>query len=365
MKILMISARADLGGGPEHLFQLCRAIGEEAEIYIACPNEEPYWEKFSKLPNVVGMVKIPKRKFTLNSARGLSRFIRQQEIDIIHSHGKGAGVYSRVLSLVCRVPTVHTFHGLHIGDYGNVGRSAYLFLERVFGLTTSLAICVSHSEKNEILGSRVIQDSKIRVVYNGVEVSKISERPHSSSQLRILNVNRFNAQKNPKLLLDVVVALKSRGLDFHLKIIGKGDASDVEEFKSEVDRRGLNDCVELVGPVNNPRDYYRNADVFISTSLWEGLPLAVLEAMSEGSIVVATDVVGNRDAIRHEEDGILFPVDDPNCAALSIANLSEGRRQEIRTRAVKSISEKFSVEGMARSTLSIYRDILEDREKYA
>ena len=99
-KILLISVRADFGGGPEHIYRLVQKLKDEIEIYIACPNDYPYWNRYERLVNAERMIRIPHRKFKLYAVSSLIFFLHKHQIDLIHSHGKGAGIYGRTLRLI-------------------------------------------------------------------------------------------------------------------------------------------------------------------------------------------------------------------------------------------------------------------------
>ncbi|MCA0942770.1 glycosyltransferase [Salipiger pacificus] len=357
MKILMISARADVGGGPEHLYQLCKALGDRVEVTIACPREEPYWDKFLSLENFEGISEIPKRKLSISSVLSLCRIVKRSDIRVVHSHGKGAGIYSRLIGLITQRPVVHTFHGLHVAEYGRFRRFLYISLEKFLSKMTRACICVSEGELTAISDAKIAPAKKLSVINNGVT---IPAGPRDFSQdvaLNIVSVTRYNYQKNPDLLIDIADELSSMGLKFRLVVLGDGEQDDVARVKQLATDRGIDKLVDFVGGVSNPRDYFTNADIFLSTSRWEGLPLAVLEAMSEGATVVASKVVGNSDAIVHDHSGKLFSVDNAREAAEMICKLTAEDHRRLRDNAYRKVSREFSVDAMAQKTFGVYGSV--------
>ena len=120
MKILLVTLRADWGGGPQHVDLLINNISEKFEIYVTCPNDKPYYEKWKNNPKVKDIFILPHRKFSFKKLIGLSNFVKNHNIEIIHSHGKGAGIYSRLLKLFnYNLKIIHTLHGFHIREYNN------------------------------------------------------------------------------------------------------------------------------------------------------------------------------------------------------------------------------------------------------
>lgn len=351
LRVLAVTVRADLGGGPEHLFQLTRAFGPHVITTIACPEEPPYHARYQALDNVERVIDLPHRAFSLARLRALAGLVRDSRIDLIHSHGKGAGLYTRLLSAMTGRPCVHTFHGLHVGEYDPVKRSLYLMLERALGLATDAAICVSEGERDLIAAARILPKRKLNVVENGVVVPDLVVGQDDA--LRIVAVNRFDHQKNPELLVEIADALRVRlGDGFFMTVIGQGDALDAT--RRAIADRGLSDHVLLPGPTNDPRAVFRAHNVFLSTSRWEGMPLAVLEAMSEGLAVVATDVVGNRDVVRDGVTGALYPLDDSGRAADILAALQPTARRAMGGAGRQAVLTQYSVGTMADRTRAVY-----------
>ena len=358
MRILFLTLRADIGGGPEHLFQLLQHLPSDIEPIVACPREEPYFSRYSALVGAGNLLTVPHRAFRLGALFRLTRAVRARSIDLVHSHGKGAGIYSRLLSLQTGVPAVHTFHGLHVGEYGAVKKALYLLVERILGWFTTSAICVSDGERQLIEAARFIAPEKLRTVVNGVAIPQQRPPIAPPPPLRIISVSRYDHQKYPELVVDIANVLRRLHpqLSFLISVLGDGDQR--HRCQELIDGASLGDFVHLPGPTSHPRDAFRNAHVYLSTSRWEGMPLAVLEAMSEGLPVVATDVVGNRDAVRDGKNGLLFPLDEPETAAASLVAMSEtSLRTAAGQKAREMVEKHYSVAQMAAKTAAVYDEI--------
>ena len=114
MKILLITMRSDFGGGPRHVDQLIKGLTNKFEIYAAYPKDGvPYSKQWDSLISASNRIYIPYRKFSIPSLLKLKKFIKENKIDIIHSHGNGARFYTRVLKILrIKAKVVHTFHGI-------------------------------------------------------------------------------------------------------------------------------------------------------------------------------------------------------------------------------------------------------------
>lgn len=360
MKILLLTVRADIGGGPEHVFRLAEGLGDAVDLFIACPDEKPYRSRYEGLKNVTAVFDLPHRAFRWRALFHLAREVRRHRIGLIHSHGKGAGLYGRLLALITGRACVHTLHGLHVGEYGRVKREIYLTLERFLGLMTRYAICVSDGEHDAVSGARILPARKLVTIPNGVVVpqSHALPPPDPAGQLRIVSVSRYDYQKNPDLIVDIARVLKARiGPGFVIEVLGEGER--LEEMRKISAAAGLDDVLNFAGPHPNPPERFRDADIYLSTSRWEGMPLAVLEAMAQGRTVVASDVVGNRDVVRDGLTGRLYPGGDPESAAKALADLDPEARAQMGKHAWETVKQHHSVERMAKETLALYHRTLE------
>ena len=354
--MLAITSRADHGGGPEHLFQLTRTAGANISCVIACPDEPPYATRFKCLENVCRTVWIPHRRLSVSAIAKLHKIIKTQKIDVIHSHGKGAGVYSRILAVLTGLPTIHTFHGVHIGEYSPIQKQIYAWIEQVLARNTRFIIAVSNSERRALIDIIGIAERKICVIPNGVPGGQDAIKVTTSVNrpLTLLNVNRFDHQKNPDLLIPIARAIKERQLNCIVNVIGTG--AKFSHIESIIETEGLGDVITLLGPTNDPRSAMRSSDVILSTSRWEGMPLALLEAMSEGLPAIASNVVGNRDIVLDGQTGLLFDLESPSNAVKHIERLiaQEEEREKLGHNAQVRVAEKFSIERMTQQTIELY-----------
>jgi len=363
MRVLIITVRADTGGGPEHIFSLIKKSKQEVDFFVACPEDKPYYKRYESVVGKDKLIKIPHRKFTFSHFLKFYRFIKLNKIELIHSHGKGAGIYSRPLSLFTGRKCIHTFHGLHIDDYNGLSRFLYILLEKFLSFMTDKIIAVSKGEKELLIKNKIVQENKTITIENGIDIPIknhylfLEQSVIKDKKIKIIAVNRFNYQKNPELLIEIAVELKKilKEKNFIIEVLGNGDS--FEEIKNLLKIKKLDNIIKLSGVKENPREYYKDALCFLSTSRWEGMPLAPLEAMSEGLPVIATDVVGNRDVIKHNETGLLYKINSPEKAALYINNLTvEGPlRKRLSNSAYNEVKTKYNITLSVNKTVELYK----------
>lgn len=354
-KILQITCRSDYGGGPEHLKHLISGLNSVFEFVIAAPADEPYFEIFQKY----GLcIEIQHRKFSVRSLISLLKTVNKHKIDIIHSHGKGAGIYSRILGLMTGKPVVHTFHGFHYTHLNPLYRWFYLMVEKLFAYATDVFINVSESEKNSCLTAGIVSNDRIVVVLNGVQIPTFRKRALTKKVTTFVNVSRLVREKGMDVLLDIVKALSQKYQDFRMLIIG--DGPERVSLERKVCGLGIGQYVSFLGFRHDVSTLLEQADIYITASRGEGMPLTVLEAMAASLPVVASNVVGIVDLVVHGKNGFLFNIDKPNEAAGYLLKLINDYAlyESMSENAYQTVSDKHSLAKMCAEIANIYNTIL-------
>jgi len=359
VRLLLITARADVGGGPRHVDLLARHLPDDTECWIAAPDDKPYAAQWRAMAQVRGVLPIPHRRFSLIALMRLASACRRHHIHIVHSHGKGAGLYARLLKLcVPSVRVVHTFHGVHLGGYGWLSGIAYRLLERALRPLTAAFVNVSRGEQRQCLGLGFVTEQRSHVIYNGIALPGASPTPaHTLPSPVILTVARFHYQKHMALALEI--AHRAKGAHPDWRFVWVGDGPERSALQQEVADRGI-DNVTFAGARNDVPSYLRSADVFLSTSRWEGLPYTLIEASAEGLPIVATNVVGNDEAVVPGETGWLFAPNDPDEAIRRIAQIvgDPAHREHLASGGRALVSTTFSLERSLGELAALYRQLV-------
>ncbi len=260
-------------------------------------------------------------------------------------------MYSRPLGGWLGIPVVHTFHGVHVEEYSRVARASYRMLEAFMSLWTSAVISVSREEREVLLDSRMVSESKCHLIENGVRVPDVVEPYAARSGLTV--VTRYNYQKNAEAIIPIVEDL--RGLLPGVRVVVMGDGPGRQSFAKSVEARGLADVIFPIGDVDDVRQHLRTSLCYLSTARWEGLPLALLEAMSEGTPAVVSDVVGHRDVV-DPSCGYLVDTARPERVASAIAGVLTDRGMwEQRSEASwETVRRTYSEVRMGQQTLDLY-----------
>ena len=362
MKILFITLRADHGGGPKHVDLLINNLSSEIEIYLACPQDRPYYDLWSKSKKIKDIFILPHRKFSVKKLLGLNKFIKDNDIKIIHSHGKGAGIYSRMLKILNpRLKIVHTLHGVHIGEYSFLKKCAYIFLERFLTLFTDKFINVSKSENEVCLKLGLFKKSKSEIVYNGIKALLKYDNAKLKFDLLgkkvVTTISRFDYQKNMSLAYEIAKNFKDNP---DIVFLWLGDGDDRAEIELMVKKNGINGV--FVGFTDEISMYLSAADIYLSTSRWEGLPYALIEAQSLSIPIVATSVVGNNEVVENGKSGFLFENIQQACQDIEILLNDEKIHSRMQKEALLNFKDKFEIDVMIYKIEKIYKKVLQNKK---
>ena len=190
---------------------------------------------------------------------------------------------------------------------------------------------------------------KIKVIYNGIDVSVLKENTDSGSDVKnnipiIGCLGRCVYQKGHDILLDVAAILKKRGLKFKL-VIG-GDGPLLDELKQRAISLDVDDIVEFVGFVENPNNFMLGIDIFALTSRWEGFGYVTVEALANNRPVVAFAVSSNPELVMDGKNGLLVPFDNRELFADALTDLinNKEKRKQFGEYGRKIVFEKFNFE---------------------
>ncbi len=299
-------------------------------------------------------------KFTLNSLYQIIRFIRKNKFDIIHTHLVHAGIIGKILGFVLRTPCV--FSTRHY-TYMEKERSFFYHLEDLlsrFLVTKVISISESVTTYLQKLG---IPKNKIVLIYNGIDINffrinnSVQREPNS-----LISVGRLVPAKGYKILIKALELLKNDSLDFKCIIIGDGPLK--QELLSQVQEKRLSKYIEFLGEQDliSIRDYLQKSSVYISSSLYEGFSLSLLEAMACGNIVIATKAGTSEEIIENGVNGLLVDPSNPQDLKnkIKFALLNE-ETQKYRRAANLAVKKSYSIENMVVQTQKLYMNCLKNK----
>jgi glycosyltransferase involved in cell wall biosynthesis len=364
IRVLQLLTSTALGGGPRQVLHLVRHLpASEFRVAVAGPRDE----RFAADLRALGVEPVEEALDTLRAfpltLRRVTRLVRAIGADVVHSHGKGAGLYGRLAARLAGVPSVHTFHGIHYESYSGPGRFLYLSLERALARITHTVINVSGTQDVEARRLGLARPGHSAIVVNGIDVDELDARPattrieldlHAGDEV-VGCVARFDPVKHHELLVEALALVAERHPRAVLLLAGEGpERSRIEARADELKVR----VVVRPAAVAWKTNVYASCDLYAAASSKEGLPLAPLEAMASGLAVVATDVPGHADVVERGRTGLLVPAHaGARGLAADIGSLLDDRERRARMgRAGRErVLAKFTVRSMVEETAAVYR----------
>jgi glycosyltransferase involved in cell wall biosynthesis len=292
------------------------------------------------------------------------KLLKKQNIDIIHAHGYKENLAGGIAAKLLHTKLVRTHHGKGMLEVSLV----HTVIERVNeSLLTNKLISVS-SELKEYLVTHKFSKNKIRVILNGViagPFQKLDDEQELKNHLRIrddctviVTVGRLVSVKGHKYLLQGAKQIVKKNSKVIFLIVGDGPL--LAEMKSLSHFLGIEDHVRFTGFCPDPIPQLKLADIFIMTSLHEGIPMALLEAMSLNKPIIATGVGGIPEIISNGYNGLLIPPGDSGAIADACLKLMTDveMRSCLAKNAFNDVQNKYSLKITERATLNLYRELM-------
>lgn len=254
------------------------------------------------------------------------RIIQKEKPDIIHCHSAKGGFIGRMAGFLTRTKTFYTPHAFSfLSTQNKIKKRIYLFLERMARLDSFLLAC-SESEKELGMEQVHYKEKRAYVWSNSVpDAQTVPPSGLKETSPYICYIGRPSYQKNPFFLVNVIREVHKAYPDIRFYILGVGYYSpDLEQMKRMITQYQLENTIELFPWLSHDETmgYVKNALFYLTTSRYEGLPLAVIEAMSLGKCIVTSDVLGNKDCVKDGYNGYLLPLQE-NLFAKKIIELIE------------------------------------------
>lgn len=294
--------------------------------------------------------------------RPLLRMLRSNPADVIHAHKFGSNVWGAVIARLSRTPVFIA----HEQTWSFEGKPIRRFLDReLIARRADTFVAVSTEDRRRMIELEQIDPDKVIFMPNAVP----SAPPRAGHDVRaelgieptapvIGAVAVLRPQKALEVLLQACVPLRERFAD--LRVLFAGDGTERERLERLAASLGLDGTVRFLGLRNDIPDVLAALDVSVSSSHYEGTPLALMESMDAGVPVVATRVGGTPDLIEDGVQGVLVPPRDPAALAAAIAGLLDDpeRRREMGERARERRSSEFDIEVSAARFGELYERLV-------
>ncbi|MED4130343.1 glycosyltransferase [Shouchella miscanthi] len=298
--------------------------------------------------------------YDLKSMFNLYKLIKKINPDVIHCHSSKSGGLVRgikLLGLLKRIKIVYSAHGFYFNEYSNKFKNLiYINIEKVLGFKTDIIVGTCNSEHKLVIDNKIASEKKAIIIENGIDTEaykRLNKQLNPKAPV-LLFVGRLSRQKNIKILLESLLALKNEIKDVRLIVIGDGE--EMDDARAYCIQNNLMNNVTFEGFVSNLEPYMRKADIVVMPSLWEGFPYFLLESLIQGKPVVGGNVTGIKDVITPGLNGFLCdPSDSENLTNSIIECLESVERKGLTTdNCISSIKGKFEVTKMVNELEKTY-----------
>jgi len=371
-KIVYLINGSVVGGAEMMLYRLLQKLDRKyfaPEVLTLQKFDQPLLEKMES-QNVpvknIGM----RSKLDFFAIPRLYLLLKKIQPDILHTQLFAADILGRVIGRLSKVPVIIT--SIRNIKYG--GKLRDVLIKLTEGCTSKTTV-VSTKAAKRFIQDKIIPDKKLVVIHNGIdpdyffpglsESEKKSNRDYLGLPVKgflFLAVGSLTPQKGYHLLLEALADLKSRKKYFHLAVAGEGKLGN--ELKGFVKGKGLENEVTFLGRFDDVPQLMGSADALVLSSLWEGLPGVVLEAMASALPVIATDAGGTSEVVANGETGYLVPPGEPEALADAmekIMSLPVRERVAMGKKGRSRVINYFHIDGMVKSYESLYYNSLKEQ----
>jgi len=369
-----------LGGIERFVIELAQAMDKDRVTPIVCGLWDwgtPFEDKWRGRLHAQGIETViaarkdddaPYRNY-VDVIRGIRAGVKTP-VDIIHSHSEfgdvAAALLRRPLGAKAIVRTVHNEREWSKRPLRRLLLSTSLYpfvFDRELGVSQQVVENLDRRPAARLIGR------KAQVLYNAIDLQRFERQPMDRTAKRaelhiapdapvIGSIGRLSRQKGYRVLLEAVPMVLARQPNALFLIIGDGELASA--LRGQAQRLGVDRSVRFMGPRSDIEELLAVMDIFVSSSLWEGLPTVILEAMAANTPVVATRVSGNVELVRPDETGFLVPPDDPEAlaAAMLAALLDPEKSRRMSENAREYVQANFSITGVANQHVHMYQRLM-------
>jgi lipopolysaccharide/colanic/teichoic acid biosynthesis glycosyltransferase/glycosyltransferase involved in cell wall biosynthesis len=381
-RVLHIVGDSKFGGGSVIIFriaQMAKENGSDVEVLTTDPvfqklltesgigvvNLDVIWREINPLKDLKGLLK-------------LWKFLRRQNYDLVHTHTSKAGFVGRFAARLAGIPAIiHTVHGFSFHDESSrLALRVYSTLERLAAHACHRLITVAEFHRRRALELRIGNPSKVIAVPNGIPLERVrvtvnpdavrAELGVSTDTLMLLALGRLASPKGfPDLLQSLPHIKQNTDATFKLVFVGSGPMeAELRQLTSDL---GLNDQVIFSGFREDIGNLLAASDIVVLPSLWEGLSIAVLEAMAAGKPIVATTIGSNMEATNNGEAALLVPPKDPVAIANAVVEFIRfpSLRLKKSMKAKELFLKNYTETHMLQSYLEEYQNLLTSTKEIA
>ena len=379
LRVAQVVTRMDVGGVPDHIMTLVRGLNDTVDITIVCNAIDPQHQRELDALGIpitlLPMQRLLAPRGDIRGLAGLVRLFRREKFDVVHTHMSKAALLGGIASKWAGVPvTINTAHNLgSLAMPSAIMRGMFrVYDTTLLRLTTDAVITVSDRVRDGILSKRIVAAGKITAIHNGIDIMRFDVDPTLSRVIRqefaradsdvlVITVARLVWFKGLKTLIASAAEVLRTCPQARFVIVGDGPQR--EELTKQADDLGIGDRVHFAGERRDVPGLLAASDIFVLSSVSEGLPVSILEAMASAVPVVASNVGGIPELVDDGRTGIIVPAQDVKALAAAVGRLvSKPEQRSAMGAAGRARAQKhFSTHQMVERTAALYERLMHAR----
>lgn len=368
VRVLHIITRLEVGGAQKNTLYTFENADERIESYLISGSGDVLFEFVKNNPNFFVAKNLIREIRPLKDMLALIELIvliKKIKPDVVHTHSSKAGILGRIAAWICGVKKIiHTYHGFGFNlRQKAITRNLFILLEILTAKITDTLIYVSYDNMHtaEKLG---IKTKNAVLIRSGVELKKfknikkekqlLSKYGIQQEKFIVTSIGPFKPQKNFSDLVSIAEIILKENKNFHFIIVGDGKLKN--KIVKMIKMAGIENNFTLTGWVEDIKTIYSFTDLFVLTSLWEGLPRALVEALAAGIPAVCYDTDGINDILVDFKNGFKVKKGDFDTFASRCMLLYHDRLlySKLSKTARESIGDEFDIDVMVKKLSDVY-----------
>jgi len=380
IKVVHIITKLELGGAQQNTLYTVSHLDKGKFIPILITGSEGLLVDDAKrlgieayfLPSLVREINPFKDITALFDIRRLLRSIKRpsQSPIIVHTHSSKAGIIGRWAAYLAGIPVIiHTYHGYGFNDYQSfLKRRLFVLLERLTARITTRFIAVSKNNIEKGINAGIFRSDDVELIRSGIDISEFSDVKVDKAKKKMelgIELDKpvsmigacFKPQKAPLDFVKAAHLVCQKMSDVRFVVAGDGELRPpMEEL---INNLGLKDKIKLLGFRMDIPEIMKCLDVFVLTSLWEGLPKVIVQAIAAGIPIVATEVDGSSEVIKNGVNSFLVKPGDVEGIAEKVMNILQKPKDfKFEISDLKSILDEFDINLMVKKQEKLYEALV-------
>jgi glycosyltransferase involved in cell wall biosynthesis len=377
---LQIVGDSKFGGATYLIISWCKYLVERGWDVSVLTTDKKTISVLSDISGItiITSVVIPREIKPLHDLKAFSQLVKllkRLQFDVVHTYTATPGFLGRVAARVAGVPVVlHHQAGWTVTDFSTrAEKIIYTPLEYIAALASTRGICVSHAIRKEASVKHLAPSSKLVTICNGIDAEPFTASDNivaaeslrkelgiPSGHIVVGSTGRLADQKDYQTFFHACRKFKDSLRHTDIAVVIAGDGPEREKLEELARTLDLQDSVYFLGFVTNIPSVLALMDIYVTTTLREGLSISILEAMAGAKPIIATSIGPNAELIEHEVTGLLIDPKSPDQLFKAIARFLDepNLAQKCAAEAQKRVLQNYTLERMFRETMDLYLQFL-------